>query len=119
MTSPYYDPDGYPCDMWIWIACCENLERKIVEQTTIGDWWVSTVYLGLDHSFGPGGPPLTYETMLFDNATDSVGGGPHPHDGECWRYASREAAQAGHDQVVAWVRGGMRAEVPAFTRRAG
>lgn len=26
---------------------------------------VSTVFLGLDHSWTPGGPPLVFETMVF------------------------------------------------------
>ena len=52
------------------------------------DVLVSTVFLGLDHSFTDG-PPLLWETLIF--------GGPH--DGEMWRYASRAAALAGHAQA--------------------
>ena len=50
---------------------------------------VSTIFLGLDHSFGSG-PPLLWETMIF--------GGPL--DGDEWRYASRSEAAAGHESAV-------------------
>lgn len=50
-----------------------------------GDVSVSTLFLGLDHSFG-GGPPVLWETMIF--------GGEHDQYQE--RYTSREDAIAGH-----------------------
>lgn len=66
-------------------------------------WWeglvpfpfasVSTVFLGLDHSFGRS-RPLLYETMIF--------GGPLSD--EQWRYATEKEARAGHKKAVllAW-----------------
>lgn len=43
----------------------------IVKQETIeigGDkYWISTVFLGTDHSFYPDGPPLLWETMMEKN----------------------------------------------------
>lgn len=41
-----------------------NWETRFDLKTEIGDYIVSTVDLGLDHSFGDG-PPLYYETMIF------------------------------------------------------
>lgn len=55
---------------------------------------VSTVFLVVDHSLDPDRPQI-FETMVF--------GGPL--DGECWRYANEPAALAGHDQVVATLKG--------------
>jgi hypothetical protein len=46
---------------------------------------ISTVFLGLDHSFG-GSVPILFETMVF--------GGEH--DGYQERYATWEEAEAGH-----------------------
>jgi hypothetical protein len=51
---------------------------------------VSTVFLGLNHSFGHIGPPVLWETMIFGSE----------FDGEQERYTSRSAALAGH---AAWV----------------
>jgi hypothetical protein len=39
---------------------------RIIKQEYVGDYWVSTVWLGLDHSFGHG-PPLIFETMVFNH----------------------------------------------------
>jgi len=54
---------------------------------------VSTVFLGLDHSFG-GYPPLLFETIVF--------GGPM--DGEMDRYTTWDEAEAGHEAMVEKVR---------------
>lgn len=68
------------------------------EQRQIGDdrierCRVSTVFLGLDHSFG-GGAPVLFETMIF--------GGPL--SGECWRYRTYAEAERGHAEAVAAAR---------------
>jgi hypothetical protein len=69
-----------------------NRDKRRVGDDTVGDVRVSTVFLGLDHSFG-GGPPLLYETMVF--------GGPL--DGEQERYSTRAEAEAGHATMLARV----------------
>lgn len=55
---------------------------------------VSTVFLGLDHSWGDG-PPVVFETMIF--------GGPL--DDDQWRYCTLADAKAGHRRAVrlAWL----------------
>lgn len=79
-----------------WAAFMEDVGRRRVAWTEVGEWRISTVFLGTDHSFGHG-PPVLWETMVF---------GPPPWDQEQWRYTSREAAIAQHDQVVEHVRRG-------------
>lgn len=64
--------------------------------TTVGEARVSTVFLAVDSQWGDG-PPVLFETMIF--------GGPY--DGHQWRYASWEAAEAGHHRVVAALRSGV------------
>lgn len=57
-----------------------------IELTKIGkDCAVSTVFLGVDHSFG-GPVPVLFETLVF--------GGPL--DGECARYTTLKDAREGH-----------------------
>lgn len=58
-----------PCeDLLTWGRWLETGDR-IVKQDTFGDIRVSTVFLGLDHSFG-GGEPLLFETMIFGGKHD-------------------------------------------------
>ena len=82
-------------DLIMWARWFEKNERILHVDRVLpllglfGDCRVSTVFLGLDHSFGSG-PPLLWETMIF--------GGPL--DGDEWRYASRAEAVAGHESAV-------------------
>lgn len=39
--------------------------RVVKETQTEDGFLVSTVFMGIDYSFGRGGPPLLFETMLF------------------------------------------------------
>lgn len=59
--------------------------------------WVSTVFLGMDHQYNMGGPPLIYETMVFDNREKGRELGV---DRYCARYSTREQALAGHRGTV-------------------
>ena len=67
----------------------ENLERKVVKQDYVGDVWVSTVFLGLDHAWNSDIPVL-WETMIF--------GGEHDQYQE--RYTSYEDAVKGHQTAL-------------------
>lgn len=64
-------------DLDKWAAWIEKAERHVGD-TMIGDSRVSTVFLGLDHSFGNGSPVL-WETMIFggplDQEQERCGGG--------------------------------------------
>ena len=64
-------------------------EQKRIAHTQIGDVSVSTIFLGMDHSFGDG-QGLFFETMVF--------GGPLDEDMD--RYATREMAIKGHAAMV-------------------
>ncbi len=64
----------------------KNPERKAVKQNDIGNIYVSTVFIGLDHGWKTGIPVL-WETMIF--------GGKY--DGYQKRYTSHEDALIGHE----------------------
>lgn len=51
--------------------------------------FVSTIFLGLDHSWGPG-DPILFETMIFNGK----------HDQEQRRYHTYEEAEQGHEDMV-------------------
>ncbi len=57
-------------DILTWAKWFEaNNKNRHVADEKIGDVRVSTVFLGLDHSFGDG-PPLLFETMIFGGPLD-------------------------------------------------
>jgi hypothetical protein len=77
--------------MMQWAQWFEDFNNRIVDYTEITSAvYVSTVFVGLDHRFGGGGPPIVFETCIF--------GGPL--DGNEWRYASWDDAEAGHKAAV-------------------
>ena len=66
-----------------------NPEKRIVKQEHIGDVYVSTVFLGLNHAWNS--PiPMLWETMIF--------GGEH--DQYMDRYTSYEDAVEGHQTAL-------------------
>jgi hypothetical protein len=96
----WYKLDGHnavPCDM---MDFAESLERsgddRRVAYTEFDDCRVSTVFLGIDHSFGDG-PPLLFETMVFPNNKDGLENWADMH---CRRYSTWEEAEAGHYEVT-------------------
>ena len=99
----YYDRDGKPMSFVRWAAAMEvDPESRIVAHTwLVADTaivLVSTVWLGLDHSFGfTNGVPRIFETMIF--------GVPWSDEDEYQeRYATEVGAEAGHDRALATVR---------------
>ena len=81
--EPVLEPDFLTWARWL-----ETADR-IVQQTHLGDVLISTVFLGLDHSFGYGAPVL-FETMIFDGE----------HDSYQDRYVTWAEAEAGHRRAV-------------------
>jgi hypothetical protein len=73
------------CGEWL----NKNPERKAVKQERIGDIFISTVFLGLDHALNSNIPVL-WETMIF--------GGEHDQYQE--RYTSYEDALEGHQTAL-------------------
>jgi hypothetical protein len=92
------DEQGNPVpveDVIEWGKWFETADRHIGKDT-IGDVTVSTVFLGIDHSYGTGAPVL-FETMVFGGV----------HDGYQDRYTTRWEALIGHIQVVKMVKDDM------------
>ena len=70
--------------------------------TPSGDMvWVSTVFIGIN--LNPISPvPIIFETMVFSDGYA---------DGHCERYATEEAALAGHERIVAALKAGSELSV--------
>src|SRR5262245_48085717 len=75
-------------DIFEWGRWMEIADRRVARQIINGGD-ISTVFLGLDHSFGQG-PPMLFETMIF--------GGEY--DQEIERYSTWKEAEAGHRRWV-------------------
>ena len=86
-------------DAMVWARWFETANRHLAHDQLSGDVRVSTVFLGLDHSFSQTRLPLLWETLVF--------GGPL--DGEMYRYESRLQAMQGHQTMVEKVREAARA----------
>lgn len=66
----------------------DNAYKRVALTELANGVSISTVWLGLDHSFH-GGPPLIFETMTF------------PDSENCERYSTEAEALAGHEEMVA------------------
>lgn len=68
----------------------EHTAARHVAKTDVDNVYISTVFLGLDHSLGYGGQPLLFETMVF-------GGKLNEYQERCstWEQAERQ-----HKSVV-------------------
>jgi hypothetical protein len=56
-------------DLVTWATAFGSCECT-VKQENVGKFWISTVFLGLDHNFFDDGPPVLWETMVFLNHKD-------------------------------------------------
>jgi hypothetical protein len=98
VTGKYILVDRVPVEcpeLLKWGMWMENFEDRRVAETEIEGVRISTVFLGLDHSYSFAGrdrktPPVLFETMIF--------GGEH--DEEQWRYCTWDEAEEGHAKAV-------------------
>jgi hypothetical protein len=96
--SDFYDMHGMPISLERWAELFEQTEQRKLAVTDVfddGRCEVSTVWLGLNHQYGLGQPPLIFESLVFyaDGGTSSM-----------QRYATRELALEGHAALVAELR---------------
>lgn len=96
----HYDRSGNPIDVMEWCKLHENHDYVRVAldswMSAQGSVTVSTVWLGLDHSFttDPTVPIIIFETMVFG-----------PGREESKRYTTEDESRSGHAQMVALIRG--------------
>ncbi len=95
--SMYYkldrDFNPQPCgrnEFALWCGDYNGYNRRQMADTTVEGIRISTVFLGLDHSFTKGAPIL-FETMIF---------GEIPQDNYQRRYRTYKAAIIGHYEAV-------------------
>lgn len=103
----YYDVNGAEIDFHRWVELkslryasaggVTSLEEdpSRIGSDHVGDAWVSTVWVGIDMGWART-TPIIFETMVFGGVNDQYQE----------RYATKEAALAGHDRIVAAERDG-------------
>lgn len=90
--------DPKPASLMQWAKWYEtNQKGRIVAQEHVGDVFISTVFLALNHNWGDG-PPILWETMIFGGINDEYQ----------MRYSSKEAAIDGHYNAVKAVKEGIK-----------
>jgi hypothetical protein len=94
MTGVYYklseDSTPVSCDIIEWSRWMADVNRTIALDE-FGEWGrISTVFLGIDLSFGFGGVPVLWETIIF--------GGPF--DSRMWRHTSKGIALDKHMRIA-------------------
>lgn len=102
MTQYILNESGEPeiCDdIERWAKWMHDEKNRIVEQTKVGPFLVSTVFLGIDHNFGQFPSPVLWETMVFLNEPTGVAE-VDDFGGNQQRYHSAIEAEIGHEYVV-------------------
>ncbi len=92
----YFSQEGIGYDDTLkWAKHIEERDNKSIKQEYVffGRFWISTVWLGLDHSWNENEPPLIFESMVFNSNHDG-------YDLDMNRYTTREEAIAGHQALV-------------------
>lgn len=105
MAHYLLDKNGQPYkekDLLTWAQEFEAMERHLavdIIKLQKGSLRVSTVFLGIDHSFG-GQEPVLWETMVFASTSATrLPAGLDDIDEDCERYSSRAAALEGHRAI--------------------
>lgn len=94
--------------MYEWAMWFEVTERRIIARSEVMSpggriFTVSTVFLGIDHGFSVSGPPILFETMIFDWELRKSQRWSHYQR----RYASASAARVGHMKAMEAVEKGV------------
>ena len=88
--EPVAEPDTMKWAAWF----LDDSQRQRIPKTQVGDYFISTAFLGVDHAMDEG-TPILWETAAFDK-------NGHWHDKRLNRCAgTREQALAMHEEMVA------------------
>ena len=101
--SRYYYRDGTPIHSMLEWAFLMEQDRHVGNTFLPNGIHISTVWLGLDHSFSDDGPPLIFESMAFD-AEEKVhepsefftSRFTYHEELDCVRYSTEAEAVVGH-----------------------
>ena len=91
----FYDRKGNSISMEDWSKLLRN---KIIKQDRVGNFFISTVWLGIDLGLDPREDcaPIIFETMVFDRSEDENSF----IDVHMERYSTEEEAILGHSLIT-------------------
>lgn len=90
----YFNKQGEIIASEEWIALYQVPSYKRIANTELDDGKViSTMWIGLNHSFSDKSKPLIFETMVF-SSSENWG------DMDCNRYSTLDDAIKGHEAMV-------------------
>jgi hypothetical protein len=97
----YYDRNGEQMTVEQWATAFEDTKYRILGSYFVGNLWVSTIWLGIDHDYlnmfrDPPMPPLIFESMIFTVPE----GDDHWSYLEMRRYRTEREAMVGHTDLV-------------------
>lgn len=102
-----YDRQGNPITTAEWGRLVADDDYRRIGLTEIGPYTVSTVWLGLDHSFREG-PPVIFETMVFTTSAWNTDRTEEDHELlleiDAARYHTEQEAITGHEDMCTLVR---------------
>jgi hypothetical protein len=82
-----------PATMEEWAEWYEKADRVVGQTNVSADWYVSTVFLGIDHNHSQSSAPVLFETMVFGPDGSYL-------DHACVRYCGWDEAMDGHERMV-------------------
>lgn len=91
-----FSPCGTQIDWWMWCVINGSLDRHVGEDV-IEDFVISTVWMGIDHSFSlMQSVKFIFETMIFYNGPDEI----TEFQAFQERYSALEEAEQGHQRAI-------------------
>lgn len=89
----YYDKEGKEITLLKFGELFEDVNYRIIQQTIVDHYTVSTIWLGVNHNWTDG-PPIIFETMVFSSVEDDVN--------DQWKemYTTLQNAKDGHEWIV-------------------
>ena len=94
--SMYYDKSGKKISLETFADLMIDQEYRRVASDMIGDYHVSTIWLGINHAFYNVEKPIIFEMMIF--------GGKFEEEEYMERYSNEKEALEGHKRAVELVK---------------
>lgn len=80
-----------------------NTHTKHIADDIVNGKRVSTIWLGIDHSWECVAKPLVFETMIFDKNSEEL-----YYEIYLDRYSTWKEAEDGHQRAIEWVKNGCK-----------